>query len=139
MAGEPGDLLLFAADKNKIVWNVLGALRIDLAKKLDLIDNNKFNFLWVIEFPLMLWDEEQGRYVSAHHPFTAPVEEDMQYIKESIISNKNNLLRNKSTISSHFCGKTAIFKNENSIVLIYKDCYFIFAKENVLITVYRKD
>ena len=80
MAGEPGDLLLFAADKNKIVWNVLGALRIDLAKKLDLIDNNKFNFLWVTEFPLLEWDEEDNRFVAVHHPFTMPMEEDWQYI-----------------------------------------------------------
>ena len=80
MAGEPGDLLLFAADKNKIVWNVLGALRIDLAKKLDLIDNNKFNFLWVTEFPLLEWDEDDNRFVAVHHPFTMPMEEDWQYI-----------------------------------------------------------
>ena len=80
MAGEPGDLLLFAADKNKIVWNVLGALRIDLAKKLDLIDENKFNFLWVTEFPLLEWDEDDNRFVAVHHPFTMPMEEDWQYI-----------------------------------------------------------
>ncbi len=80
MEGEPGDLLLFAADKNKIVWNVLGALRIDLAKKLDLIDNDKFNFLWVTEFPLLEWDEEDNRFVAVHHPFTMPMEEDWQYI-----------------------------------------------------------
>ena len=80
MDGEPGDLLLFAADKNKIVWNVLGALRLDLGHKMGLIDENKFNFLWVTEFPLLEWSDEENRYVAMHHPFTMPMEEDWQYI-----------------------------------------------------------
>ena len=80
MDGEPGDLLLFAADKNKIVWNVLGALRLDLGHKMGLIDENKFNFLWVTEFPLLEWSEEENRFVAMHHPFTMPMEEDWQYI-----------------------------------------------------------
>ncbi|MBO5165604.1 MAG: aspartate--tRNA ligase [Lachnospiraceae bacterium] len=77
MGGEKGDLLLFAADKNKIVCSVLGALRIEVAKQLDMIDNSKFNFLWVTEFPLLEWDEDENRFVAMHHPFTMPMEEDL--------------------------------------------------------------
>ena len=77
MGGEKGDLLLFAADKNKIVYNVLGALRIEVAKQLELIDNNKFNFLWVTEFPLLEWSDEENRFVAMHHPFTMPMDEDL--------------------------------------------------------------
>lgn len=80
MGGENGDLLLFAADKNKVVYDVLGALRLELADKMGLIDKNKFNFLWVTEFPLLEWSEEEGRYTAMHHPFTMPMEEDLQYI-----------------------------------------------------------
>lgn len=77
MGGEKGDLLLFAADKNKIVYNVLGALRIEVAKQLELIDNNKFNFLWVTGFPLLEWSDEENRFVAMHHPFTMPMDEDL--------------------------------------------------------------
>ena len=80
MAGEPGDLLLFAADKNKIVWNVLGALRLELAETLELIDKSKWNFLWVVEFPQFEWSDEQERYLAMHHPFTMPMEEDIPYL-----------------------------------------------------------
>ena len=80
MSGEPGDLLLFAADKNKIVWNVLGALRLELGHSLGLIDENQFNFLWVTEFPLLEWSDEENRFMAMHHPFTMPMEEDWQYI-----------------------------------------------------------
>lgn len=80
MEGEPGDLLLFAADKNKIVWNVLGALRLELAKELDLLDPNQYNFLWVTEFPLLEWSEEENRFMAMHHPFTMPMEEDWENI-----------------------------------------------------------
>ena len=76
MNGKPGDLLLFAADKNKIVWNVLGALRLELGKELGLMDENKWNFLWVTEFPLFEWSEEENRFMAMHHPFTMPMEED---------------------------------------------------------------
>ena len=78
--GEPGDLLLFAADKNKIVYNVLGALRIEIASQIGLIDENKFNFLWVTEFPLLEWDEEENRYTAMHHPFTMPMDEDLELL-----------------------------------------------------------
>lgn len=80
MEGEPGDLLLFAADKNAVVWNVLGNLRLEVAKQLNLIDKNKFNFLWVTEFPLLEWDEEANRFVAIHHPFTMPMEEDLSML-----------------------------------------------------------
>lgn len=77
MGGKPGDLLLFAADKNKVVWDVLGNLRLELARSLGLLDKNQFNFLWVTEFPLLEWSEEQNRFVAMHHPFTMPMEEDL--------------------------------------------------------------
>lgn len=80
MGGETGDLLLFAADRQKIVWSVLGALRCELAKQLGLIDNDKFEFLWVTEFPLLEWSDEENRYVAMHHPFTMPMEEDLDMI-----------------------------------------------------------
>ncbi len=80
MEGEPGDLLLFAADKNKIVWNVLGALRIELAKELDLLDPNQYNFLWITDFPLLEWSDEENRFMAMHHPFTMPMEEDWDKI-----------------------------------------------------------
>ena len=80
MDGENGDLLLFAADKNKVVWDVLGALRLELARQLDLLDKNEYKFLWITEFPLLEWSDEQNRYTAMHHPFTMPMEEDWQYI-----------------------------------------------------------
>lgn len=80
MDGEKGDLLLFAADKNTIVWNVLGQLRLELGKQLNLYDPKQFNFLWVVEFPLLEWSEEENRFMAMHHPFTMPMEEDWQYI-----------------------------------------------------------
>ena len=75
--GEAGDLLLFAADKNEIVWDVLGNLRVEIAGTLGLGNKNDLKFLWVTEFPLLEWAEEQGRFVAKHHPFTMPMEEDL--------------------------------------------------------------
>ena len=80
MQGEPGDLLLFAADKNKVVYAALGALRLELADKMGLLDKNQYNFLWVTEFPLLEWSDEENRFQAMHHPFTMPMEEDLQYI-----------------------------------------------------------
>ena len=80
MQGEPGDLLLFAADKNKIVYASLGALRLELADKMGLLDKNQYNFLWVTEFPLLEWSDEENRFQAMHHPFTMPMDEDLQYI-----------------------------------------------------------
>ncbi len=79
--GEAGDLLLFAADKNKVVWDVLGALRLELAKQMDLLDKNEYQFLWVTEFPLLEYSEEEGRYVAMHHPFTMPMDEDLPLLE----------------------------------------------------------
>ena len=77
MGGEKGDLLLFAADKKKVVWAVLGALRLKLGEELGLIDENRFNFLWVTEFPLFEYSEEENRLVAMHHPFTMVMDEDV--------------------------------------------------------------
>ena len=80
MQGEPGDLLLFAADKNKVVYNVLGALRLEVAAQMGIIDEDKFNFLWVTEFPLLEWDEDENRFTAMHHPFTMPMDEDLELL-----------------------------------------------------------
>jgi len=80
MQAQPGDLLLFAADQNKIVWNVLGALRLEMGRQLGLIDENRYDFLWITEFPLLEWSEEENRYMAMHHPFTMPMEEDLPYL-----------------------------------------------------------
>ena len=80
MDAQAGDLLLFAADKNKIVWNVLGALRLELGQELGLIDENKYNFLWITQFPLLEWSDEEQRFMAMHHPFTMPMEEDWDKI-----------------------------------------------------------
>lgn len=77
MDGKPGDLLLFVADTAKITNFVLNQLRSELANKLNLVDDNKYNFVWVVEFPLLEFDEDQNRYVAIHHPFTSPMEEDI--------------------------------------------------------------
>ena len=71
---------MFAADKNKVVWDVLGNLRLELARQMELLDKNEYKFIWITEFPLLEWSEEQNRYTAMHHPFTMPMEEDLQYI-----------------------------------------------------------
>lgn len=80
MGAESGDLLLFAADKNKVVWAVLGALRLELAKQMELLDKDEYKFLWVTEFPLLEWSDEENRFMAMHHPFTMPMEEDLEFI-----------------------------------------------------------
>ena len=77
MDGKAGDLLLFAADKKKLVYDVLGALRLELAKQMDLLDKNECRFVWVTEFPLLEWSEEENRFTAMHHPFTMPMDEDI--------------------------------------------------------------
>lgn len=72
---EDKDLVLFVADTLEVANTTLGALRVRLAKELDLVDNNQYNFLWVVDWPMFEWSEEEGRYMSAHHPFTLPQEE----------------------------------------------------------------
>lgn len=81
MQGKPGDLLLFAADKSKLVYDVLGALRLEIANQLGLLKKDEYRFVWITEFPLLEWSEELGRYQAMHHPFTMPMEEDLQYIE----------------------------------------------------------
>ena len=80
MGGENGDLLLFAADKNKVVWDVLGNLRLEIARQLDLLKKDEFKFLWVTEFPLLEWNDEQERFQAMHHPFTSPMDEDLHLL-----------------------------------------------------------
>ncbi len=81
MEGKPGDLLFFAADKNKVVFDVLGNLRLEIARQLDLLDKNEYKFLWVTEFPLLEWSDEQERFLAMHHPFTMPMEEDLHLLE----------------------------------------------------------
>lgn len=80
LEGKPGDLLFFAADKNTIVYSVLGALRLELAKQQELLKKEEYKFLWIVEFPLLEFSEEENRYVAMHHPFTMPMDEDLQYL-----------------------------------------------------------
>lgn len=80
MDGEPGDLLLFAADQNKIVWDVLGNLRLFIARNLELLNKDEYKFIWITEFPLLEWNEEANRYTAMHHPFTMPMEEDLELL-----------------------------------------------------------
>ena len=112
MGGEPGDLLLFAADKNKVVWDVLGSLRLELAKQMELLDKNQYNFLWVTEFPLLEWSDEQNRYLAMHHPFTMPMEEDLQYIDSEpgrVRAKAYDIVLNGNEIGG---GSVRIFQND---------------------------
>ena len=80
LEGKPGDLLLFAADRDKIVFSVLGALRCELADQLELVSKDDYRFLWVTEFPVFEWSDEEERYTAMHHPFTMPMEEDIELL-----------------------------------------------------------
>ena len=80
MDGQPGDLILICADQNKVVFDSLGALRLELSKMLELTRPDDFAFLWITEFPMLEWDEEENRFVAVHHPFTAPMDEDLELI-----------------------------------------------------------
>ncbi len=81
LQAEVGDIILYVADKKSVVADALNALRLKLGKELGLIDESKFNFLWVVDWPLLEYDEEEGRYTAAHHPFTMPVREDVEYLE----------------------------------------------------------
>lgn len=112
MTGEAGDLLLFAADKNKVVWDVLGALRVELAKQMELLDKNEYRFVWITEFPLLEWSEEQNRYTAMHHPFTMPMEEDLQYLDSDpgrVRAKAYDITLNGNEIGG---GSIRIFQNE---------------------------
>ena len=103
MQGEAGDLLLFAADKTKLVWDILGALRLEMARQMDLLDKNEYRFVWITEFPLLEWSEEENRFTAMHHPFTMPMEEDLHLIDSdpgavrakayNIVLNKNEIIK----------------------------------------------
>ena len=80
LEGKPGDLLLFAADRDKIVFSVLGALRCELAEQLELVSKDDYRFLWVTEFPVFEWSDEEERYKAMHHPFTMPMDEDLELL-----------------------------------------------------------
>lgn len=80
MDGKPGDLILICADKNKVVFDALGALRLEMAKRLDLTRPDDYNFLWITEFPMFDWNEEENRWVAEHHPFTSPMDEDLELL-----------------------------------------------------------
>ncbi len=80
MSGKPGDLLLFAADEDDVVFDVLGNLRLEIARNLDLLKKEEYKFLWVTEFPLLEYSKEEGRYTAKHHPFTMPMEEDLDLL-----------------------------------------------------------
>ena len=112
MDGQPGDLLLFAADKNKVVWDVLGALRIEIAKNLGLLKKDDFRFLWVTEFPLLEYDEEEKRYVAMHHPFTMPMEEDLDKLDTdpgSVRAKAYDIVLNGTELGG---GSVRIFQND---------------------------
>lgn len=112
MDGEPGDLLLFAADKNKVVWDVLGSLRLEIAKNLGLLHKNEYKFLWVTEFPLLEWSEDQNRFVAMHHPFTMPMEEDLDKIDTdpgAVRAKAYDIVLNGTEIGG---GSVRIFQND---------------------------
>lgn len=112
MEAEPGDLLFFAADKNKVVYDVLGNLRLEIARNLGLLDKNQYNFLWVTEFPLLEYSEEEGRYVAMHHPFTMPMEEDLPLLDtnpDKVRAKAYDIVLNGSEIGG---GSVRIFQSE---------------------------
>ncbi len=112
MEGGEGDLLLFAADQNKVVWDVLGALRLHFGKEMGLMDPGKFNFLWVTDFPLLEWSEEENRFKAMHHPFTMPVEEDWENVDSdpgSVRSKAYDIVLNGTEIGG---GSVRIHQNE---------------------------
>ena len=112
MDGENGDLLLFAADKNKVVWDVLGNLRLEIARQLEILDKGDYKFLWVTEFPLLEWNEDQERYQAMHHPFTSPMDEDWQYIDSDpgrVRAKAYDIVLNGTELGG---GSVRIFNNE---------------------------
>lgn len=112
MDGENGDLLLFAADKNKVVWDVLGNLRLEIARQLEILDKGDYKFLWVTEFPLLEWNDEQNRYQAMHHPFTSPMDEDWQYIDSDpgrVRAKAYDIVLNGTELGG---GSVRIFNNE---------------------------
>ena len=112
MSGEPGDLLLFAADRNKVVWDVLGNLRLEIARQMEILDKYEYIFAWITEFPLLEWSDEQNRFMAMHHPFTMPMEEDLQYIDSDpgrVRAKAYDIVLNGNEIGG---GSVRIFQND---------------------------
>jgi len=112
MDGKAGDLLLFAADKTALVWDVLGALRIEIAQQMGILDKKEYRFLWVTEFPLLEWSEEENRFMAKHHPFTMPMEEDLQYLDTNpgrVRAKAYDIVLNGTELGG---GSVRIFQNE---------------------------
>jgi len=112
MEAKPGDLLFFAADKNKVVYDVLGNLRLEIARNLNLLDKNQYNFLWVTQFPLFEYSEEEGRFVAMHHPFTMPMEEDLDMLTsqpEKVRAKAYDIVLNGTEIGG---GSVRIFQSD---------------------------
>lgn len=109
---QTGDILFIVADKNEVVFDALGALRVEIAKRLGILDKNQYNFLWVTEFPLLEYDEEEGRFAAKHHPFTLPMEEDMHLLDTEpgkVRANAYDIILNGSEIGG---GSLRIYKSE---------------------------
>ena len=108
----PGDAILIIADKNDVVYDALGNLRLEVARQFDLIDNSKFNFLWVTDFPLFEYSEEEDRYVAKHHPFTHPVDEDIEKLEtepQNVRAKAYDIILNGSEIGG---GSLRIFNSD---------------------------
>lgn len=112
MEGEPGDLLLFAADENEIVFDVLGNLRLEIARNLELLSKDVYEFLWVTEFPLLEYSKEENRYTAKHHPFTMPMDEDLELLNTDpgkVRAKAYDIVLNGTEIGG---GSVRIFQND---------------------------
>jgi aspartyl-tRNA synthetase len=112
MNGKPGDLLLFAADEDDVVFDVLGSLRLEIARNLDLLKKDEYKFLWVTEFPLLEYSKEEGRYTAKHHPFTMPMEEDLELLNTDpgkVRAKAYDIVLNGTEIGG---GSVRIFQND---------------------------
>lgn len=112
MSGKPGDLLLFAADEDDVVYDVLGNLRLEIARNLDLLKKDEYKFLWVTEFPLLEYSKEEGRYTAKHHPFTMPMEEDLELLNTDpgkVRAKAYDIVLNGTEIGG---GSVRIFQNQ---------------------------
>ncbi len=112
MSGKPGDLLLFAADEDEVVFDVLGNLRLEIARNLDLLKKDEYKFLWVTEFPLLEYSKEEGRFTAKHHPFTMPMEEDLALLETEpgkVRAKAYDIVLNGTEIGG---GSVRIFQNQ---------------------------
>ena len=112
LEGQPNDLLLFVADKPEVAYQALGELRLHLGKRLDLIDKSKRNFLWIVDFPLLYFDEDEGRYVANHHPFTSPRDEDLDILEsepQNVLAKAYDLVLNGIELGG---GSLRIYRRE---------------------------